>query len=42
MNENKKEYLAAELHLVKFDTSDVIATSGSGFNYIDPDDNSWV
>ena len=40
MNENKKEYLAAELHLVEFNETDVIATSG--FNYIDPDDSAWV
>ena len=40
MKKDKKEYLTAELSLVEFDKTDVIATSG--FPYIDPDDNSWV
>lgn len=38
MNKEKKEYQPAELLLIRFDTSDVIATS----TYIDPDDGSWV
>ena len=39
MNKEKKEYQPAELLLIRFDTSDVIATSST---YRDPDENAWV
>ena len=39
MSKEKKEYLPAELILVKFSAGDVISTSDL---VLDPDESSWI
>jgi hypothetical protein len=39
--ELKKNYVNAELDVVKLDSLDVITTSGESTDYVDKDPSSW-